>query len=142
MAELNTLPYPAEHDGMFTNDIARPDGLKTDGVSLALAGMPLPAVNGALIQIIKGARIFYGMSCNGWLPVFFGVVNPRTRTPLRSTLVAGGIVLALALVLPLVSLAKATSAMVLMVFTLVNLALIRIKRRGPAPEGASWCRAA
>jgi amino acid transporter len=28
------------------------------------------------------------MSCNGWIPGFFGVVNQRTHTPLRSTLVA------------------------------------------------------
>jgi amino acid transporter len=105
-------------------------------VFISLIGL-VAVINGALIQIIKAARIFYGMSCNGWLPVFFGVVNPHTRTPLRSTLVAGGIVLVLALLLPLVSLAKATSAMVLVVFTLVNIALIRIKQLGPPPAGVT-----
>ena len=104
-------------------------------VFISLIGL-VAVINGALIQIIKAARVFYGMSCNGWLPPFFGVVNARTHTPLPSTLVAGGIVLALALLLPLVSLAKLTSAMVLVVFTLVNLALIRIRRFGPAPAGA------
>ncbi len=103
-------------------------------VLISVIGL-VAVINGALIQIIKAARIFYGMSCNGWLPAFFGVVNPRTRTPLRSTLVAGGIVLVFALLLPLLSLAKLTSAMVLVVFTLVNLALIRIKRLGPPPAG-------
>jgi APA family basic amino acid/polyamine antiporter len=101
---------------------------------ISLIGM-VAVLNGALIQIIKAARVFYGMSCNGWLPGFFGVVNQRTHTPLRSTLVAGAIVLLLALLLPLLSLAKITSALVLVVFTLVNLALIRIKRLGPPPEG-------
>jgi APA family basic amino acid/polyamine antiporter len=101
---------------------------------ISLIGL-IAVINGALIQIIKAARVFYGMSSNGWLPAFFGVVNPRTRTPLRSTLVAGGIVLVFALALPLVSLAKTTSAMVLLVFILVNLALITIKRSGPPPEG-------
>lgn len=103
-------------------------------VFISLIGL-VAVINGALIQIIKAARIFYGMSCNGWLPAFFGKVNPYTHTPLRSTLVAGGIVLGLALLLPLVSLAKATSAMVLVVFTLVNIALIRIKQLGPPPAG-------
>jgi len=103
-------------------------------VLISVIGL-VAVINGALIQIIKAARIFYGMSCNGWLPAFFGAVNPRTRTPLRSTLVAGGIVLVFALLLPLLSLAKLTSAMVLVVFTLVNLALIRIKRLGPPPAG-------
>ena len=103
-------------------------------VLISLIGL-IAVVNGALIQIIKAARVFYGMSCNDWLPSFFGVVNARTRTPLRATLVAGGIVMVLALLVPLVSLAKLTSGMVLIVFALVNLALIRIKRLGPPPEG-------
>jgi amino acid transporter len=102
---------------------------------ISLIGL-IAVINGALIQIIMAARIFYGMSCNGWLPAFFGVVNARTRTPQRATLVAGSLVLIFALALPLVSLAKITSGMVLVVFTCVNLALIRIKQRDPAvPEG-------
>jgi APA family basic amino acid/polyamine antiporter len=103
-------------------------------VMISLIGL-VAVLNGALIQIIKAARVFYGMSCNGWLPPFFGVVNKRTRTPLRATLVAGGIVLTLALLLPLLSLARLTSGMVLLVFILINLALLRIKRRGPPPAG-------
>ena len=108
----------------------------TQGSAMLISAIGLVAVvNGALIQIIKAARVFYGMSCNGWLPKFFGVVHPRTRTPLRATLIAGAVVMLLALVLPLVSLAKLTSGMVLVVFTLVNLALIRLKRMEAAPEG-------
>ena len=103
-------------------------------VIISVIGL-VAVINGALIQIIKAARVFYGMACNGWLPGFFGIVNARTRTPLRSTVIAGGLVLVLALLLPLVSLAKITSAMVLVVFTLVNIALLRIKRSGPPPEG-------
>jgi len=103
-------------------------------IFISLIGL-VAVINGALIQIIKAARVFYGMSCNGWLPGFFGVVNARTGTPVGSTLVSGGLVLILAVLLPLVSLAKLTSAMVLVVFILVNLALIRIKRIGPPSEG-------
>lgn len=103
-------------------------------VFISLIGL-VAVINGALIQIIKAARVFYGMSCNGWLPPFFGIVNRRTRTPLRATLVAGGVVLFLAVALPLVSLAKTTSAMVLIVFVLVNVALIRIKQLESPPAG-------
>jgi len=103
-------------------------------IIISLIGL-MAVINGALIQIIKAARVFYGMSCNGWLPGFFGRVNPRTHTPIFATLVAGGVVLMLALLLPLVSLAKLTSAMVLVVFILVNVALLRIKKLGPPPAG-------
>jgi len=93
-------------------------------------------VNGALIQIIMAARMLYGMSTAGWIPSAFSSVNARTGTPIFATVVATCSVLLLALALPLVTLAKATSSVVLMVFILINLALIRIKRRVPNPQGA------
>lgn len=92
-------------------------------------------VNGALIQMIMVSRILYGMSRQQWLPAVFGEVHPRTRTPLFSTAVVSVIVLVLAWWLPLVTLAKVTSFIVLLVFALVNLALWRLKRRDPHPAG-------
>jgi amino acid transporter len=92
-------------------------------------------VNGALIQIIMGSRILYGMSRQGWLPPLFGRVWSKTRTPLAATITTASVVLVLALWLPLVTLAKSTSFLVLIVFSLVNLSLLRIKWRDPHPEG-------
>jgi APA family basic amino acid/polyamine antiporter len=95
----------------------------------------IAVINGALIQIIMASRIFYGMSSNGWLPNFLSHVNPRTHTPVRATLVAGAVALSFALFLPLLSLAKTTSALVLAVFVTINLSLLRIKHSEPAPVG-------
>ena len=92
-------------------------------------------VNGALIQIIMSSRILYGMSRQGWLPALFGRVWSTTQTPVAATVAAAGAVLVLALWLPLVTLAKSTSFLVLIVFTLMNLSLLRIKLRDPHPEG-------
>jgi len=92
-------------------------------------------VNGALIQIIMASRIFYGMSAKGWLPGFIGRVNPKTQTPVVATVLVSALVLMLALWVPLVGLAGATSALVLVVFALVSMALIRLKRRDPHPAG-------
>ena len=92
-------------------------------------------VNGALIQIIMSSRILYGMSRQGWLPALFGRVWSKTQTPVASTIAAAATVLVLALWLPLVTLAKSTSFLVLIVFTLMNLSLLRIKLRDPHPEG-------
>lgn len=103
-------------------------------VFIGLIGI-VAVVNGALIQIIKGARVFYGMSNNGWLPAILGTVSPRTQTPVIATLIAGGSVWLLALLLPLIRLAELTSACVLVVFILVNLALLRIRRAEPLPAG-------
>ena len=92
-------------------------------------------VNGALIQIIMGSRILYGMSRQGWLPAPFGHVWRKTQTPAAATIATAAVVLVLALWLPLVTLAKSTSFLVLFVFSLINLSLLRIKWREPHAEG-------
>ena len=92
-------------------------------------------INGALIQIIMAARMLYAMSREGWLPKAVGKVHPRTRTPLRATVIVSAAVLVLALALPLVTLAKLTSSAVLAVFAIVALALIRMKRAAAPATG-------
>ena len=91
-------------------------------------------LNGALIQIIMASRVLYGMSRQGWLPPRLGQVNARTRTPLLATGLVTGLVLLFALWLPLLSLAKLTSYIILIVFSLINLSLWQIKIRAPQPE--------
>jgi len=92
-------------------------------------------VNGALIQIIMASRMVYGISKRGWLPSILSYVSARTKTPVVSTLLVSMITLGFALWLPLVTLANLTSFLILIVFSVVNAALIRIKLRDPAPKG-------
>jgi amino acid transporter len=92
-------------------------------------------VNGALIQIVMASRVIYGMSREGWQAAVLGEVSPTTHTPLFATGLVTLIVLVLALALPIVTLAKATSFIILIVFTLINLSLFNIKRRAPHPPG-------
>jgi basic amino acid/polyamine antiporter, APA family len=92
-------------------------------------------INGALIQIIMASRMCYGMARKSWLPAVFARVHRVTRTPLIATLSVALLVLFMALWLPLETLAKATSYFLLVVFSLINLSLWRLKRRGPHPAG-------
>jgi amino acid transporter len=46
------------------------------------------------------ARLFYGMARRQQLPAVLGRVHPYTRTPIEATALAGGIVLAPALLVP------------------------------------------
>ena len=93
-------------------------------------------LNGVVIQAILSARIIYGMANVGRLPKGLAQLDARTRTPLLATgLVTVG-TLAFALLFPINILAERTSQVVLVVFILINLALLRIKWRGdPAPDG-------
>ena len=92
-------------------------------------------VNGALIQMIMASRIFYGMANRGWLWQPLARINARTRTPVNATLLVIAIVVTLALWIPLETLARLTSFLVLCVFTLVNAALVVIKWRESAAPG-------
>ena len=101
-------------------------------IVISIIGM-FAIINGALIQMIMASRVLYGLSSRGQLPDLLGVVHHRTRTPLVATAVATVIVLMLALLGRLGSLAEATSVIMLMIFSIVNLALWKIKRRDPHP---------
>lgn len=95
----------------------------------------LAVVNGALIQIIMASRVLYGMAAQGWMPAWLGRVDPRTHTPVKATALVTVGVLMLAAFVPLVGLAALTSALILVIFAFVNLALTRVKRREPRPAG-------
>lgn len=91
-------------------------------------------VNGALVQIIMASRVCYGLAKQGWLPERLSRVNGKTRTPINATILLTCTTIAAALWFPIETLAAMTTTLLLFVFTLVNIALIRIKRRGEPVE--------
>ncbi len=96
----------------------------------------LAIINGALIQIIMASRVIYGLASRSQLPAIFSRVNPKTKTPLLATTAATTIVLSLALAGHLSILAESTSFIMLCIFSMVNLALLRIKRKCPQTQGS------
>ena len=100
----------------------------------------LAGLNGALVQIIMASRVAYGMAQKRQAPRAFSKLSVRTQTPLLATGAVTLIWLVLALWLPIEALAKATSTILLMVYAVVNISLIVIKRREHAPpeEGPSY----
>ncbi|MFT6311231.1 MAG: amino acid transporter [Porticoccus sp.] len=86
-------------------------------------------INGALIQVVMAARVLYGGGRQGWLPQVFAKVHKKTQTPLLATGLVTLLVLVFALWLPLGTLARLTSFIILVIFTVVNAALVRIKTR-------------
>ena len=92
-------------------------------------------INGALIQIIMVSRLLFGMSRKKWLPEILSKLHPKTHTPAIAIVGVVAVVIAFALFLPLISLASVTSFALLLVFILVNSALIAIKRRQPVAQG-------
>lgn len=97
----------------------------------------IAVANGVLVQIVMLARLFYGMAKRGQLPAWLARVHPRTRTPIRATVVGGGIVLVMALAVPFGHLLAAANVITLAVFALVDLALWRVRRRAGPIAGFS-----
>ncbi|MCL4768627.1 MAG: amino acid permease [Hyphomicrobiaceae bacterium] len=89
----------------------------------------IATLNGIIVQIILSSRVLYGLARYGDLPSIFGTVHPTTRTPLTATLSSTALILLLALILPLGHLADVTSRLTLVVFAVVNISLVLIKRR-------------
>lgn len=86
-------------------------------------------INGALVQLIMASRVLYGMAQQNIAFSGLGFVSPLTRTPLVATVLVTVTTLLAALWFPLGTLAKASSFAVLVVFILVNISLVVVKRR-------------
>jgi len=89
----------------------------------------LAIINGVLIQIIMASRVCYGLSMRFNGPSFLHAISTKTRTPVYATVLIASCIVLAALFFPLTTLAKATSFIILIIFTLINIALFRIKRR-------------
>ncbi len=101
---------------------------------LSLIGM-VSIINGVIVQIIMGSRILYGLAKQGWISNIFATVHEKYQTPTVATLVVLGVMILGTVFFSIVSLAQITSLLILSIFTLVNVALIVIKRRGTKHQG-------
>ncbi|MBO6898584.1 MAG: amino acid permease [Shimia sp.] len=100
------------------------------GATLAAIAV-FAALNGVLAQIVMASRVLYGLGRRAKLLDVFRKVHPKRGTPVLATVLIGGCVVAGALTLNVAQLAEVTSAILLTAFCVMNLALIRIKRRAP-----------
>jgi amino acid transporter len=129
-----------------------PDELARSPAPLALVferltGLPLltmgaiaivATLNGIIVHMIMIARVIYGLADQGNLPKVLTQLNSLTHTPLLATAIGVAAILALALAVPLAGLAALTARFTLIVFAIVNLALIRIKRRHDAAQAGAF----
>ena len=101
----------------------------------AASGSSLPIItviglfavtNGVLAQIIMSSRVLYGLAREGWLPSPLARVSTKTHTPTLATFVAVIAITIGALALPLVVLAKITSFSLLLIFSIVQIAALKM----------------
>lgn len=127
--ELSNQPAPLSHLFQQTT------GLPASIISLIAV---VATLNGVTVQIIMVSRLAYGLSSRGLLPAALSKVHPRRKTPVLAIILATILVLVLTLALPVVVLAEWTSRIILFVFTIVCLALLRLKLKGMEPPGGHF----
>jgi basic amino acid/polyamine antiporter, APA family len=110
----------------------RPSAVDIIGIISLIA-----VINGVLIQTIMASRVIYGLATSGSAPQFFSKINRKTQTPVYAIVLTIVAILMLALWFPIITLAKTTSFIILIIFTFVNLSLIIIKRKTPCVENAA-----
>jgi APA family basic amino acid/polyamine antiporter len=96
----------------------------------AVAGTTTVMLTSMLGQI----RIFYVMARDRMLPPWVAAIDPRTRTPLVTTLVTGGVVALLAAAVPLDVLLAMVNIGTLSAFTIVCLGVLALRIREPDLE--------
>jgi amino acid transporter len=84
--------------------------------------------NTALLNYLMGSRLLFGMSSQGLLPQPLAKIHPQRQTPHVAILVLFLIVSSLIILANVRQMAEATVLLLLSVFTLVNLALLKLKR--------------
>ena len=94
------------------------------GMILLSAGAMLAFITTGNSGILSASRTPMAMSHDGLLPAVFRKLSTRRNTPYVSILVTGGFMIAVIAALTIPNLIKVASTMILMLFALVNLAVL------------------
>jgi amino acid transporter len=88
-----------------------------------------------LLNYVTASRLLLGMARQRLMPRACAKVHPTRRTPHIAVLALLPVVIALVLAGNISQLASATVLLLLLVFTVVNIALLVLKRRASEPRG-------
>ena len=91
--------------------------------------------NTGLINYVTASRLLYGMARDGQLPRALSKVHPARRTPHVAVALIFAVIVLLILSGDISQLASATVLLLLLVFSVVNSALVILKLRPGEPEG-------
>ena len=109
------------------------------------SNLAVPVVGGALISIgiiigsiaavnsivFSASRVSFAMGRDGNLPRSFGKLHRKNQTPQTALFVSGAIIIFAAVALPLNQVASVADICILLLFTLVNVAAITLRKKRP-----------
>lgn len=89
--------------------------------------------NGILAQIIMSSRVLYGLAREGWLHKSMLVISPKNHTPTYATLLTVFVIAVASLLFPLATLAKITSFILLIIFSIVHISALKLIQKNDLP---------
>ena len=99
------------------------------GTTLLLVGGLLSTMSALNATTFSSTRVSFAMGRDRNLPDFFAEVHEGTRTPYLALLASGGLIIFMALAIPIEDVAAAADVMFLLLFLQVNVAIITIRRK-------------
>jgi amino acid transporter/nucleotide-binding universal stress UspA family protein len=97
---------------------------------LLFAGL-VSTISALNATIYSSSRVSFAMGRDCNLPPFFGKIDPRRRTPATAIFISGSLVVLMVTALPIKDVASAADIMFLMLFAMVNLTAIRLRKLRP-----------
>ncbi len=104
------------------------------GEFIMLLGGLLSTMSALNATIYSSSRVSYAMGRDGSLPKIFAKIHTTKRTPFVATLISSLLIIIMALALPINDVASAAVIMFLLLFLMVNMALINLRRTSPKVE--------
>ncbi len=98
--------------------------------ALILGGL-MSTMSALNATIYASSRVSFAMGRDRNLPPLFGQVHPKRHTPQWAILISGTLVALIAVALPVKSVASAADVMFLLLFMMVNITVIRMRRLRP-----------
>ncbi len=101
------------------------------GIVLIVLAAMLALISTANAGILTASRYPFALSRDKLIPEFFASVSKRFHTPVVAILITGGAMLLIILLLPVEEIAKTAGAFQIVVYILVNIALIAFRTKKP-----------
>lgn len=101
------------------------------GVALIVFGGLLSTMSALNATVMAASRVAFSMGRDRILPKKMSIIHPTRRTPHYAIIVTGIILIVIAISLPLEAVGSAASLIFLLIFALVNLSVIVLRRKYP-----------
>ncbi|WP_181691210.1 amino acid transporter [Natronomonas sp. LN261] len=108
--------------------VAAGNALPAIGVAAVVVAALLALISTANAGILSSSRYPFAMSRDGLAPDIFENVSDRFETPVNAITITGGVLLVLIAFVPIDDIAKLASAFKILVFILINVALIAFRQ--------------